>query len=241
MRRLKGTIRHLDDQPWINVSLFLTLINGTFNSANQYPIDTKHAKTDQNGEFVFNVVPNVGIDQSYYILTTPDNKKHSFTVPDGTSDIEFSVVREAGIIATDPEYTNVLNYLEDYIDDAIANIQASSVIAEIFTCGQTISALKALRFDSSTGKVFYASSSDATHLNKCVGVSSQSGVLNDNIQVVTSGYLSDQSWNWTIGSPIFFDSGGTLTHTPGSSYYQVIGIPVTTNKVLISVEQPIKL
>ncbi|QLF85064.1 hypothetical protein [Nostoc phage YongM] len=241
MRQLIGTIKHLDDSPWINVSLYLTLVNGTYTSVNQYPIDTKHTKTDINGEFTFNVISNTGVEQSYYILTTPDNKKHAFTIPEGTTPINFTDVREAGIIATDPEYTNVLQFIQDYIDDAIASIQASSVIADLFICGQSISALKAVRYDTVTSKIFYASSSDSTHINKCVGITSQSGALNASVQVITSGYLSDNSWNWIVGTPIFFDSGGNLTQTPGTEYYQTVGIPVTDKKILVSIEQPVRL
>ncbi|QVQ57102.1 hypothetical protein ELBI_97 [Anabaena phage Elbi] len=241
MRKLFGTIRKLDDQPWANVSLFLTLVNGSYTSDSQYPIDTKIIYTNDSGEFESNVISNTGLEASYYILTTPDNKKHAFTIPDGTTPINFSDVREAGIIATDPEYTNVLQYVQNYIDDAIASIQASSVIADIFICGQTISALKALRYDTATNKVFYISSSDVTHLGKCIGISSQSGILDDNIQVVTSGYFIDNSWNWSSGNPIFFDANGTLTQTPGVNYYQVVGIPITPTKILVSIEQPIKL
>ncbi|XAI95739.1 hypothetical protein [Dolichospermum phage Dfl-JY23] len=241
MRKLIGTIRHLDTEPWKNASLFLTLINGTYTSVDQYPIDTKHFKTDKDGKFEVFVIPNTGLQESYYVLTTPDSKKHAFTIPDGTSDIDFSVVREAGIVVNNPNYNNILNFLTNYINDAIAGIQASSVIAELFTCGQTVSALKALRYDVTTGKVFYASSNDITHLNKCVGISNESGVLNDVIQVITSGYITDNSWNWTIGQPIFFNSEGTLTHTPGTAYYQQIGIPVTPNKILVSIGQPIQI
>ncbi|AND75564.1 hypothetical protein [Nostoc phage N1] len=241
MRLLTGTIKHLDDSPWANVSVYLSLVDGTYDSENQYPIDVKSEKTDSGGNFSFNVVPNTGLSPSYYVLTTPDGKNHAFTVPDGTTPVDFSTLREAGILATDPEYTNVLQYIQDYIDDAIASIQASSVIADIFTCGQVISALKAIRYDAITGKVFYASSSDVTHLGKCVGISSQSGNINDNVQIITSGYLSDNFWNWTLGTPIFFDANGTLTQTPGINYYQVVGFPVSTTKILVSIEQPIKL
>lgn len=241
MRTLTGTIKHLDDTPWRNALVYLTLVDGTFTNTNQYPIDVKTAKTNENGLFTFNVVPNTGLSQSYYILTTPDGKNHSFTIPDGTTPIDFSVVRQAGIIVNDPDYNNILNYLQNYIEDAIATIEASAVIAEIFTCGSTISALKAIRYDSATNKVFQANSSDATQINKCIGISSQAGNINANIQVVTSGYLFDAAWNWTIGSALFFDSGGNLTHTPGVSFYQVVALPVATNKILVSIEPPIKL
>jgi hypothetical protein len=128
VRNIVGTILHSDGSPWVNLSVYLVLVNGTFNTDNEhFPKDFRRYTSDKNGRLKIPVTPNTGEEPSYYILKFPDNNKLFFTVPDGDFDINLSVVREAGIMVNDPGYNNVLQYLQEYIDSSIANLEQTSV------------------------------------------------------------------------------------------------------------------
>jgi len=126
VRNLVGIILHSDGTPWEDATVYLTLVEGTFNSNNEhFPGEVKPYKTDSGGNISIPVTPNTGVQPGYYIIRLPDNKKITFTIPEGDADIDLDVVRESSIIPTDPEYENFLQFLQDYVDTAIANIEIS--------------------------------------------------------------------------------------------------------------------
>jgi hypothetical protein len=138
-RNIVGTILHSDGTPWVGTTLYISLVNGTFDTNNNhYPGWIKLYRTGENGSITIPVTPNTGVNPGYYILRLPDNKKITFVVPEGTNDINLNVLRESEIMVNDPEYNNVLQFLQNYIDDAIANIEVSggTPIASSTTSGK---------------------------------------------------------------------------------------------------------
>ncbi len=241
MRTIIGTVKSFTGEPISQTPIYLSLMDGTYNNSGNYPAYLKTVVTNSDGTFSIPVVPNIGNQPGYYSLILPDGKSIIFNIPDGEGSIDLSVLREVSFIMVNPEYPNILEYLQDYIDDSLSDIQVSTEIAATYVSGTVISALRAVKFDSVTSKIFHASSNSIIDFNKVVGITDGSGTLNESVRVVTSGYFSDSSWSWIVGNPIFFNDSGVLTQTPGTAYYQVVAIAVTQQKILVSINEPILL
>lgn len=88
----------------------------------------------------------------------------------------------------------------------------------------------------------YASSSNVDDARSVVGISVEAAAPEQLIKIQTDGELSEPSWNWTIGMPIFNGVDGLLTQVaPSVGYILVVGIAIETSTILISIKQPLVL
>lgn len=92
------------------------------------------------------------------------------------------------------------------------------------------------------GKLFYADTTDSLDLGLVVGMTVTSASTGQDTQVQFLGDLTEGSWSWTIGSPVYFDASGVPTQTqPSSGFSQIIGFASTATKIYIQLREPIAL
>ncbi len=74
------------------------------------------------------------------------------------------------------------------------------------------------------------------------GITLQAVASGTTVQVQTYGELTETSWNWLVGQPVYLGTAGQLTQTPPSAaFILVVGIPVTATTLLLDIQQPIIL
>ena len=115
---------------------------------------------------------------------------------------------------------------EDVVYNNDIEVKHTKTVA---TAGQIISALRILTTDG-----LYADKDILAHSGKVAGLSISSGAIGEPITIITSGEFEDNSWNWTVGNPVYLSNDGYLTQdTPTTGFIMVVGYPITDKKLLI--------
>lgn len=105
---------------------------------------------------------------------------------------------------------------------------------------QPLSALRLVSISSSN--YTYSDPADLISAGSIAGLTLQSVNAGSNIKPIVNQLVSDQSWNWVRGSPVFLGSAGTLTQLPPSSGNLVAVARVLDSKTLfINIEDAIVL
>lgn len=108
--------------------------------------------------------------------------------------------------------------------------------------GQTISALKIVYTDPTDGKILYADKDDVASVSSLLGITTQAGFLDNNINVRTAGELSDSSWSWNMGGNVtlYLGANGTIVQGALSGLVVIrIGYAISATKIMIRIGQPI--
>lgn len=86
----------------------------------------------------------------------------------------------------------------------------------------------------------YASSLEPGDANRVIGISMGASLQGDPVTIQTEGEMTEPSWNWDINLPVFNGVDGLLTQTNATTGYSlIVGIPLTSITILVSVKQPI--
>lgn len=95
---------------------------------------------------------------------------------------------------------------------------------------------------TTAGAVGYASSAIAMDANSALGITVGAALSGASIDVQAAGEMTEASWSWLPGLPVFLGLNGLLTQVPPSSGFQlVVGVAVTATKLAINIKQPIVL
>lgn len=76
------------------------------------------------------------------------------------------------------------------------------------------------------------------------GILSEDASVGNATTIITQGVVYESTWNWSEGSgtKLFYDESGILTTAPQTSgIFQQVGVILSTNKILIDIQQPIIL
>lgn len=149
---------------------------------------------------------------------------------------------EAEDIDTDTtNFDGNLSVSDDTVQKALETLDDHSHdYSTLTTAGQTISALKVLTIDTTTGKAIYADKDTSGHCNRILGVSYTSGLINESITVITKGEMTDNSWAWDLTKPVFLGSNGVLTQTsPTTGFRVIIGFPISATMLNIQISEGI--
>lgn len=84
-------------------------------------------------------------------------------------------------------------------------------------------------------KAYVASSSNFTHFNKVIGIALSNGVNGKTINIQTNGTIINQAWNFTVGNVVLLGIDGALNHIPSGTFVQEMGIPLSSNKLLLNI------
>lgn len=89
---------------------------------------------------------------------------------------------------------------------------------------------------------YYASKDTDTDKFKILGLTTGAVSIGATATVQTFGRITESSWNWTVGDPVFLSTNGQLTQTiPTTGFRQIIGIPITTTTLFVDISEPIIL
>lgn len=96
---------------------------------------------------------------------------------------------------------------------------------------------------NNVGEIVYADSENLAHLNRPIWLSTGawgSGVV---ATVTSAGTVTEGSWNWTPGLPIWLGVNGQLTQTTplGSQFIQRVATVITPTTIEYRPHQPITL
>ena len=84
----------------------------------------------------------------------------------------------------------------------------------------------------SDGTLAHADPNDADH---CIGISKNAAVEGDPVSVANRDTISEPTWTWTPGLPVFFIADGVLTQAvPSSVCVAPIGVALTPTSILIT-------
>jgi hypothetical protein len=94
---------------------------------------------------------------------------------------------------------------------------------------------------NSEQKVIYADRTISEHANIVLGITTKAATDGD-VTVQVSGELTESSWNWTLGTPIWLNTSGLMTQTPPiAGFSLIIGFPISSTKMFISIREPLFL
>lgn len=89
---------------------------------------------------------------------------------------------------------------------------------------------------------YYASKDTASDKFKVLGITTGAVSIGATATVTTYGEITDSAWAWTVGSPIFLNTNGTLTQTPITSGFSlIIGKPMSATSMFVDISQLITL
>lgn len=110
----------------------------------------------------------------------------------------------------------------------------------LFTTVENVGGNRVVRV--AIGGVAYADSANILHANLVVGVTMDAASAGTQVRVQTTGEMTEPSWNWTPGEPVFNSINGTLTQaSPSDGYSLIVGQASGPQTMIISVKQPIIL
>lgn len=176
-------------------------------------------------------------DARYYALWADDTGRalqqwfgfEYFSLPP-SSPTTWAAIRAFSVLPTIPP--------DNWQNQVIALIAANAGQLLNLTAGQALSALRVVRLVG--GSAVYANSSDAAQAGQAVGVTTQAAAFGAVVSVRRDGRISDSSWNWTYGNPVYFNSAGALTQSPPTTgFIQVVGYPLGATELIVNFEQPI--
>jgi hypothetical protein len=128
------------------------------------------------------------------------------------------------------------------VGEAIINFAGGGVTSQTSTqnylAGAALSALRLVKLNSSNQLVYADSSTDATVL----GLTFQA--VSSGVAPITilSGLVTDSSWNWARGAPLFLGSNGQISASiPSSGFIVPIGNAEAPTIVNINIMQGVQI
>lgn len=132
-------------------------------------------------------------------------------------DMDYSVADKSGIVSANVEK------IDDHVHTRL-----------LATLGETVAIYKPV-YIASDGKWYQAKADlDA---RPAMGLTVEAGILNDQIRVQRVGPIINTGWAWVVPDPVFLSwtvSGGLTQTVPPSHKRQLMGIPETTTKLILT-------
>ena len=103
--------------------------------------------------------------------------------------------------------------------------------------GEAISANKVI-----TSSGTYADKDTESTIHQILGLSKYAANITELVDVIIAGDITNNTWNWTVGKPVWLGNTGELTQTPSATgFCVVIGYPINANTLNIRILEPIQL
>ena len=120
----------------------------------------------------------------------------------------------------------------------LANDHSASGYAMYLLAGETVP-FGASVYSNGDGKA-WKSDADADTSMPCVGIVIEGGDADDLVLVLFAGFVRDDTWNWTVGDPVYASTtAGELTQTAPSGagdQVQVVGVASSADIVLVNTD-----
>jgi len=103
--------------------------------------------------------------------------------------------------------------------------------------GEDLGGLRGIR--SVGNRAYYADSSIPDHAITLLGISAGAAVIDDIVDVISSGNMIDPSWNWNDGA-IYLGANGLLTQVaPANGFIAQVAIAISDTEMFVNIQQPI--
>lgn len=168
-------------------------------------------------------------DQIRYNVTTLDNTASSKLVV--SAFVDYGSNSENTTTEEDCDICDIIKSTSDiHFDEKITD--------------ETISALKAVRSTSPTNVEL--ADSNTTEVDATVlGISTTGANIGNNITIITRGKISDASFTYPNGTPLYLDINGCITDQDpdslGRDYRTQIGTSLGLGSIYVDIQEPIKL
>ena len=114
----------------------------------------------------------------------------------------------------------------------------SQTSTQSYLAGAALSALRLVKLNASNQLVYADSSTDATVL----GLTFQSASIGVAPITVLSGLVTDSSWNWARGAPLFLGSNGQISASiPSSGFIVPIGNAEAPTIINLNIMQGVQI
>lgn len=257
-RKVTGVLRKANGDAVVMSSGYFVLSSNSYDSLSIYNTERIPFWTNNQGEIVSHnpmksdslptgveLVCNdlLDVPTSYScVIGGCDSLAFDFVLPSGNTTISLQSLWQTTITPQDPRYITLMTYVESIVNDAITGVVAGAnrkLVTETYTATQSLSALRVINMSS----LVYADCAMISNMNASKAILESAVVSNSNFKATIAGTITDNSWNWIVNEPIYLGRSGYLTQTIDnlSVYIQQIAIPISTNKILVNFEEPIKL
>jgi len=89
-------------------------------------------------------------------------------------------------------------------------------------------------------QVIYADSTNTTHADKILGVTTGASNLGENVTIQTYGEMVEPSFAFTPGQAVYASTNGLMTQTPPTSgFKRGIGFALAATKLFIDLREPV--
>jgi hypothetical protein len=88
----------------------------------------------------------------------------------------------------------------------------------------------------------YADPGTPAHADMLVGLTTGAALTGTPADILAAGELTEPSWSWTPGLPLYVVAGGLLSHTPpASGWVQMVAQALSSTRILLGIRQSIFL
>lgn len=93
-----------------------------------------------------------------------------------------------------------------------------------------------------TDEAGYASASNPAHVGRVIGITTGAAAEGAAVTVRTRGPMTEGSWTWTPGAPVYCGVDGVLTHTSpsGGQWAQIVGVAASATQLWVAISLPIQ-
>lgn len=182
------------------------------------------------------------------------------TDPDGATII---IEQETEVVTTVPEIEVIETVVTDTIVQTVPEIETIEVVgvgpqgppgpqgpagsgaAVEYLSAQALSAHRAVAVQDD-GTVDYADNATPGDLNRLFGISlTATSAPGETLSVIHEGTVSEVTWSWTMGEPIYIGANGLLTQTaptsPSAYFLCRFAYPTTPTSLYVDPKQPLVL
>lgn len=90
-----------------------------------------------------------------------------------------------------------------------------------------------------TEEVFYADPTVEDHAYRVRGLTRGAATQGNTVEIQTQGEMTEPSWTWTPGLPVFLNPNGLLSHSPPETgFILLVGSALSSNKLFIKIDLP---
>lgn len=187
---------------------------------------------------IFTGVENYTLTELVDQLDVNVDNNISFTINDNAESLTISPIEEiidSGIVEEVFDFTSseanqftTINYTFNNVAGITAN------------AGQTINGHKVVI--RNLGLIYHADNTIQSHQNQVIGLSLHAGVINEPINITTTGIVTEPSWSWTPDKSLFLSVDGQLTETPPTTGFLIqIAQSISPTEIWIDIKTPIFL
>jgi len=110
------------------------------------------------------------------------------------------------------------------------------------TAGTILGGNRAVKVDTATGQVIYADYQDINEAETVLGITTGAAAALTPVTVLLVGQMTEPSWTWTPGLPIYLGSTGLLTQTASTTdSVTELGIAEEPTVMLVRIQETIFL